>query len=183
MREALNIAENDYRALGRKEPVAVRFINKEYRVSPDARITSSRCGEAPDKHKILILHYLLSEGGKHETGELIDFKQLPGGITYNPVFEGRVYSRLIAVFGKNHELFTRCGEKLGGVRVRLGDSAMKFEILPGIFVCIIFHSADEEFPPGCKILFDSAIKAYFPTEDAIIICEELARELTGCQKQ
>ncbi len=187
MQEALNIAGKAYRALEKKQPRTVRFIGNDYSVNPDGGISSSAACEIPAMHKILILHYLLSESGKTETGELIDFKQLPGGITYNPVFEGRVYGRLTGVFGEDHELFRLCGEKIGGVKADLGDAAMKFEALPGVPVYIILFAGDEEFRPGCKILFDSGIKGYFPTEDAIIICEELSRTLTKeaetCQKQ
>lgn len=180
MREALDIAESRYRA-EKKEAASVRFIDREYTVNPDGSITSRETRDIPLKHKILILHYLLSGPGR-ETGDLIDFKQLPGGITYNPVFEGRVYGRLKAVFGADHELFKACGKELGGSKAEMGDAALKFEVFPGVMLYVILFSGDEEFGPACKILFDSGIKNIFPTEDAIIICEELSRKLTEASK-
>lgn len=184
MLEALEIAEKRY-SEEKKKAASVRFLETEYAVSPDGGISSPEAGDIPLKHKVLILHYLLS-GPARETGELIDFKGMPGGITYNPVFEGRVYSRLKAVFGGDHKLFKSCGKELGASEAAMGDAALKFEVFPGAALFIILFSGDEEFAPACKILFDSGIKEVFPTEDAIIICEELSRklsEVSKCQKR
>jgi hypothetical protein len=183
MSEALNIAKKSYRALERKQPAKVRFLGKEYSVNPGGEVSPAAAGDAPEKHKILILHYLLSGPGKREAGELIDFKQLPGGITYNPVFEGRVYGRIAGIFGEDHELFFSCGETLGGKTASHGDASMSFEVFPGAQVYVVLFSGDEEFKPACKILFDRSIEDYFPTEDIIIICEELGRALAEGAKQ
>ncbi len=179
MEEALKIAVEGFKALGREVKETVRFIDASYDVYPDGRVlyASRDKEEAPLKHKILILHYLLSAVFKPEGGKLIDFKLLPGGLAYNPVFCGRVYSSILSVFGSNHRLFRAAVKKLGGEKADIGDAGARFTVFPGVPVYLGLFSGDDEFKPGCKVLFDENITEYFPTEDVIIICEILAKKL------
>lgn len=179
MREALEIAEKNYMKLGRRQTFRVGFLGEEHIVSPSGGVTPGHgSGETPVKHKIIILHYLVSGEGNPETGELIDFKSLPGGMAYNPVFEGRACRRLAGVFGENPAGLLECGKWLGGVETGNGDASMKFEVLPRVPVHVIIFSGGGEFPPAVKILFDRCVEGRLPTEDIIIICEELSKKLS-----
>ena len=58
---------------------------------------------------------------------------------------------------------------MGGSPLSFGDSAFAFEVLPRLYMAIIFYQGDEEFPPAVSALFDSAASHYLPTEDLAIL--------------
>ena len=159
--------------------VKIKYLTKWYLVSPaSANITCFRGeGEVSEREKIIILHYLTLGKGSPVTGKLIDFREVPGGNMYYSVFEARVYQPFLAFFGKKLPLLAKAAAPLGGERIDLGDSAFKFTVLPKIPINFIMHKGDEEFPPACKVLFDSSIRDYLPTEDIAIVCEDTVKQL------
>lgn len=96
---------------------------------------------------------------------------------YYSVFEDRVHQSFLALFGREPSLFPEASTALEGEKVDFGDIAFKFMVLPRVPINFILHKGDGEFPPACKVLFDSSISDYLPTEDIVIICEDTVREL------
>ena len=140
-------------------------------VDPDAK------AQVSERNKTIILHYLILSKGTPASGKLIDFREAPGGRVYYEVFEKRVYKPFLGVFGRNAALFVEAATSLGGEEIHFGDSAFKFMVLPRVPTNLVFYRGDEEFPPACKVLFDSNISDHLPTEDIAIVCEDLVRVL------
>ncbi len=136
-----------------------------------------RNAQVSDRHKTIVLHYLILSKGTPASEKFIDFREVPGGRVYYEVFEKRVYGPFLGVFGRNPALFVDAATSLGGERIDFGHSAFKFMVLPRVPINFILHRGDEEFPPACKVLFDSNISDHLPTEDIAIVCEDLARVL------
>ncbi|MBL7170732.1 MAG: DUF3786 domain-containing protein [Candidatus Omnitrophica bacterium] len=185
MDDALKIATQKFRNLKPAQgPIKIKYLTKLYLVSPDtAEVTYfAPCeGQVSKREKIIILHYLTNlspgEGEAEVPVEWIDFRDVPSGNMYNSVFEDRIYQPFLARFGKNPSLFIKAAKACGGEQVDFGDIAFKFVVLPGIPINFILHKGDEEFPPACKVLFDSSVSQYLHTEDIAIVCEDMVMEL------
>lgn len=147
-----------------------------------AEVDPDRKAQVSDRDKTIILHYLSLSKGTPASGKLIDFREIPGGNMYYSVFEKRVYEPFLKVFGERPALFVEAATSLGGEGIDFGDSAFKFMVLPRIPINFILHRGDEDFPPACKVLFDSNISDHLPTEDIAIVCEYLVQVLRKCRR-
>lgn len=126
---------------------------------------------------LFIVYYLLKSKGIRETGEWISEKDLPGGSAF---FRGphEVPTYLICRrFGNDIEAFRKRCLALQGTALDMGDSAYRFDILPGIPAAVLYWTGDDEFPPEVKILFDKSISGQLPLDIvfslAVAICERI----------
>jgi hypothetical protein len=132
------------------------------------------------REKTIILHYLVQSKGTPTSGRWIDLRELPGGITYYPVFVGRVHRPFLKVFGNNPSLFLKVAQALKGIQAEVADFSAKIQVFPRVPIIFALYLGDEEFPPDCKVLFDTNITDYLSTEDVVVVCEETVRKLK-CQ--
>ena len=56
------------------------------------------------REKIIILHYLTRSKGTPLSGKAIDFREVPGGNLYYPIFEARVHRPFLKTFGAKPKL-------------------------------------------------------------------------------
>jgi hypothetical protein len=126
---------------------------------------------------ILLLHYLLTADGTPLGAEWIAFRNLPGGLGYDPAFQGRANLRLARAFGKNEEAFSSACQALDGERLSFGDASFSFRVLPRVWLAVVLYLADEEFSATCNVLFDAAVSRYLPTEDLAVLGGILAGRL------
>jgi hypothetical protein len=152
----------------------VTFLNHSYWVSlPDAEVRDEGGEEPLLVRRVLILHYLIHAEGKKLAGRWVDFRSLPGGVVYYPVFRGRVIARLVKMFGQRpHELILAAAP-LGGCEIAVADWAVEIPAFPRVPVVLALWEASEEFGPEGAVMYDDALPAYLETEDAIIVCEEI----------
>ncbi len=155
---------------GEKSVFTLRYINEVYTVSyPDGEVSFAGRQEAvPVAAKVVLLHYLLTASGQPLAGQLISFKEIPGGMIYLQPFNGRVLGGFKAIFGKNAGLLSKVGEKLGGHIAKYGDTAVTLDILPRVPVTYVIWEGDEEFPANATVLFDATAQYYLPTEDLVV---------------
>ena len=146
---------------------------------------SGRCRKAADEagaepplvRKVLILHYLIQAQGKELARRWVDFRSLPGGLVYYPVFRGRVIARLVRMFGERPKDLIAAAVPLGGRAIAMADWAVEIPAFPRVPVVFALWEASEEFAPEGTIMYDDALPSYLETEDAIIVCEEILGEL------
>jgi len=186
LEEAHRLASEDLRALDPEEVarragavwkgswLEVEFFGDLCRVSLPAGEVKGVRGKLGE---VLILHYLVQAKGTDPKGEWVDFRKLPGGEPYYPVFKGRVIYPFLKLFGKEPERFLQIGEALGGRPLDMGDAAMAFRAFPRVEVAFGIWRGDEEFPPEGFVLFDPTVTDYLSTEDAIWTCHELLARL------
>jgi hypothetical protein len=152
----------------------VPFLNRPYRVFlPDATVIDKAGEEPPLVRKVLILHYLIQAHGEGLAGRWVDFRSLPGGVAYYPVFRGRVISRLVRMFGQQPQALIPAAAPLGGRPIQMANVAVEITAFPLVPVVFALWEASEEFGAEGQVMFDDSLPAYLETEDAIIVCEEI----------
>jgi hypothetical protein len=156
----------------------VVFLNRRYRVEFSGAEVKAEAGENPSLvRRVLILHYLIQAQGRELARRWVDFRSLPGGVVYYPVFRGRVISRLVRMFGKRPRDMIQAAAPLGGREIAMADAAVEIPAFPRVPVVFALWEASDEFGPEGTVMYDDALPAYLETEDAIIVCEEILGEL------
>jgi hypothetical protein len=152
----------------------ITFLNQRYQVLlPDAEVKAVAGEDPPLVRRVLILHYLVQAQGKELARRWVDFRSLPGGLVYYPVFRGRVISRLVRMFGKRPQELIAAAAPLGGRAIAMADWAVEIPAFPRVPVVFALWEASDEFAPEGQVMYDDALPAYLETEDAIIVCEEI----------
>jgi len=118
---------------------------------------------------LLVLHYLLCDIPVRKTGELISFREFPGGQFYYEPFLSRTVKPLTAKYGNDLESIKKCLAKFDYEEVKLGDFGAKIQTFGTFEITLIYHLGDAEFPVDAEVLFDSSFKRVFPAEDAAVI--------------
>jgi hypothetical protein len=169
--------------------VTIEYLNQPYVISiPGMEISLSDSqkhgeGEATRddidlKDRILILHYLITAKGTPNTGKLIGFKQVPGGLFEYASLSREVLAPLLRQFDKEPERLVEATANLGGSEVGYGDAAVSIKAFPNVPVVIVLWHGDDEFPPNASILFDSTVSDYLSTEDMSVLCGRITEKLT-----
>jgi hypothetical protein len=155
-----------------KSVFSVKYLNENYTVSyPSGEVNFADKAEVvPLPAKIVILHYLLTADETTLTGEMVSFKEIPGGMIYLAPFEGRVLGAFKAIFGKNAALLPLAGEKVGARANKYGDGAVTLDVLPKLPVTYVIWEGDEEVKANGTVLFDSSAQNFLPTEDLVVAC-------------
>jgi hypothetical protein len=104
------------------------------------------------------------------TGNLVKFKDLPGGYAYEGAFNKRAINPIADFFEEKRELLPQAGKLLGGSELSYGDASVEITGLKGIPLTYILWSA-EEFAASASILYDSSACNYLPTEDLAVLGE------------
>ncbi len=157
----------------------VSFLGAAYRVQwPEGAVQRVEPqGEADVSTCLLLLHYLLTADGMPLANRWIAFRNLPGGLGYDAAFQGRANLRLARAFGTNRPAFEAAARALGGERLSFGDASFSFRLLPRVWLAVVLHLADDEFPASANVLFDGAVSHYLPTEDLAVLGGMLAGRL------
>ncbi len=143
------------------------------------RIATSAGREVGPVWRILLLHYL-AVASRPETLEAeITFADLPTARTYTGVYHQRVIARLCAIFGRDVERLRNATKSLGGRILTGGDTVFDIDVFPRLCVRVIWHAADEEFPPSATLLLPANIESYFCIEDIVVLSERLVSRLGG----
>jgi len=156
------------------EYLEVTFLNQRYQVLlPNGEVKTESGEDPPLVRRVLILHYLIQAQGTELARRWVDFRSLPGGVVYYPVFRGRVIARLVRMFGQRPQELISAAAPLGGRPIEMADWAVEIPAFPRVPVVLALWEASEEFGPEGTVMYDDALPAYLETEDAIIVCEEI----------
>jgi hypothetical protein len=150
------------------------FLNRTYWVFfPEGAVRDEAGEEPPLVRRVLILHYLIQARGKGLASRWVDFRSLPGGVAYYPVFRGRVISRLVRMFGQRPPALIAAAAPLGGRPIEMADVGVEIQAFPRVPVVFALWEASDEFGPEGTVMFDDSLPTFLETEDAIIVCEEI----------
>ena len=142
-------------------------------------VRTSQGAEVRETWQILVLHYL-SIASRPLFGELkLTFAEIPGAITYDKVYQGRVIERLCYTAGRDLATLTAAAAALDAQDADGGDKAFKFRIFPQIHLKLIWYAADDEFPPSATILLPENIFPALSIEDIVVLSEQLVARLGG----
>ena len=129
--------------------------------------------------RILVLHYLDIRSRVAPSHPAITFADLPAARAYAKVYQGRVIGRLCATAGRDLGTLRAAAESLGCRQAEGGDAAFDADIFPHITIRLIWHAADEEFPPSATLLLPETIGAMLCIEDIVVLSESFVARLSG----
>ncbi len=133
--------------------------------------------ELPLPVQAVLAYYFYTSDGAPLTGQWVSFADLPDGRTYNSAFQGYSGNELVKAFGLKIDGFKLACEKGGGQATLVGDAAFIFYALPRLPLLVNYWCGDEDFPSSCKILFDSSVSHYLPTDVCAILGSMLTRKI------
>jgi len=160
----------------------VPYWGEIFTVSFPAGVVRDAGGAEPHIwQRLVILHYLLNASGMPMADRWIAFRELPGGLGYDSVFQARVNRRLTRAFGDRVAEFKLASIALGGMPLSVGDAAFAFDIFPRLRVAVVIYEGDEEFSASANFIFDGHADRYLPTEDLVVLGETVASRLSKYQ--
>lgn len=164
--------------------VVVKVMDRECLVDVAARTMAyADDGSAPKPHmQVLVLHYLLGAGGGEPTGEMITFREFPGGALYYPAYRKRTIDIIVSVFGRDHERLRRAGERMGSAPLGMAAVAFRTRFFPKLDVDLLMWAGDDEVPSSANLLFDSGALKMLSTEDVTVVAGALCSRLIALSK-
>ena len=160
--------------------IIIKYFNEDFAVSCSTGNVARKTpgDEVTTTVKVLILHYLINARAKPLSGNLISFKEIPGGgAIYYQTFYKRAVAPLIKTFEKDPEALWEAAEKLGGKREKFGHASATIKVFPLVPVTYVVWQGDEEVPSSGTILFDDTVTNFLPTEDIVLAASFGAYEL------
>jgi hypothetical protein len=159
--------------------IVIDYLNQPYHISlADIRIWLENSeAEVPLKDRILILHYFIEAKGTPATGQLVTYKQLPGGVAYFSAFSQRAIKPFVSHFGEKPELLPEIAAKLGGYEAHRGDASVTINGFKYVPITWVLWKGDEEVAASGSVLFDSNISDYLSTEDVTVLSETIIWKL------
>jgi hypothetical protein len=155
-------------------------LNDLLAIDLSARCVTTRSGsDVSPVWRILLLHYLAITSRPETLDPQVTFADLPTARTYASVYHQRVIARLCGTAGRDEQRLLSAVDALGGRIVAGGDTAFDFDLFPRLCVRVIWHAADEEFPPTATLLLPANIESYFCIEDIVVLSECLVSRLGG----
>ena len=133
--------------------------------------------ELPLPFQAVLAYYFHTSDGAPLTGQWLSFADLPDGRIYNQAFQGYSGDELVKAFQLDVAAFKAACEMGGGVATLFGDAAYIFYALPRLPLLVNYWCGDEDFPSSSKILFDSSVSHYLPTDVCAILGSMLTRKL------
>jgi hypothetical protein len=157
-------------ALFSRETFHVTMLGQPLRAAwPDFSLQSDseECSEVllSFPAQLLVIRFLLEGARAPACGRFLTYRELPWGAVYDKTFHNRCVRRLAFSFGSRLDEFSRAADKLGGIRLNLGDAAVELPFFEEIRVRVILYAGDDEFPPTAQILFSDNAAVAFSAED------------------
>lgn len=131
----------------------------------------------------LLLYHFQTSNGIPLSGKWVSFAELPGGRIYSQAFQGYSGDRLSGLCGNQIDLFRQaCLEALGQPE-GVGDAAFSFFALPRVPLLVTYWLGEDEFPPFCKVLFDSTAVNSLPIDVCAILGKMLISRIARYVQQ
>jgi hypothetical protein len=140
----------------------------------DFQLIKADTGEpAKLSDRVLVLHYLLCDSPIILTEDLISFRVFPEGQFYWQPFLSRTVKPLIGRIGNDLELLRKNLERFDWEEVAMGDLGARVHGIGKMYVTLVYHRGDDEFPPEADVLFDACIKQVFVAEDVAVLASRI----------
>jgi len=151
--------------------VAVRFLGKDYYISP-AGITPSDVNSSDPIARSVLVYYITSAG----SGEPVFSYCLPGRFIQSSFAAGNLswmFDSLVQKFGSSYKSICKPLNRLGAEfhgEGRPGEYTWTYSALPKIPVQIIYYEADDEFPCQIKLMLDEGAGRFLEFEQIAFLC-------------
>ncbi len=146
---------------------------------PAAEVTAAAGRRLGDSGALIVLHFLLGEGGMPATGEWIAYRDLPGARNHAAAYHVEAETPLADRLGEDLTDWREFAERRGFELREYGDLSFVWMALPHIPLLFVLTAADEELPAEARILYDSSAGTWLPSEDLAVLGELASYVLTG----
>jgi len=145
--------------------VRVRFLKREYRISPDGVEPLDGQPVSANARSVL-LHYLLSTGRGGPQGSYVSFQAIPSMVGGLNLQSRLMNAPLERYFAHNYGAFREAAERLEGIEeeTQAGKHVWRFSVLPKIPLKLVFYEADDEFPVSTQIMLDTTAPQFLEFE-------------------
>ena len=123
--------------------------------------------------RLLALHYLRCPRPIEPAGELISFRDLPGGQFYWASFQDRSTAPLVKRFGNDLDALRTSLARFQWSPAQLGDLAAVIQAVGRISLTLVYRRGDAEFGPSAEVFFDPCVRHAFSTEDAAVLASRV----------
>jgi hypothetical protein len=164
--------------------LVLKLMDRECAVDvPSRRMTYTDDGGDVKPHmQVLVLHYLLGSGAGEPTGNMVTFREFPGGALYYPAYRKRTLDRLLSRFGSDPDGLRSAGERLGAERVGNATVSFRASFFPKLPVEVYLWAGDEEVPASANVLFDECAGKMLSTEDVTVVAGAICSRLLALGK-
>ncbi len=175
----LNLREisHDLGGKMRDDMLIMPCLGREFEISPDGEIRSS--GHITPWIKILLLHYINTQGKANLCGKWVSYGELKSGMVKASSFLRDCEDPLKELFYADIGKTTAALEKLGAMRSSEFPTAHAWELylLPRMPVIILYWPEEDEFPAKVKILFDQTADRFLDAESIMFLLEGLVKNV------
>lgn len=165
--------------LGLNQPVDGRLELRMFATDLVLDLTSfelaSKEGGAPARpaDRVLLLYYLQCEVPVKQTGVMISFRNLPGGQFYFGPFQSRTVKPLLGRIGNDMELLRKQLSRFDYTIINGGDYAARIHAVGNLYLDLVYHLGDDEFPPAADVIFDACVQHPFDAENAAVMASRI----------
>ena len=161
--------------------VDLEFLGRPMRV--DAQSLAVHADDGKPVHRIeelLVLRYLLAGREIRPAGELISFRNFPGGVFYLEPILKRTSQVVLKTFGNDIDRLRSALGHFAHSALDLGDLSAQVHAIGRIDITLVYRLGDDEFPPTFDILFDRVAALVYNIDEAAALahrlCIALARQ-------
>ena len=141
---------------------------------PGFELTLAGSGKPPRLgEQILVLRYLQCARPVSPAGQLISFRDLPGGQFYWQPFVSRSIGPLTSRIGNDLALLARHLSRYDWQPFDGGDFGARIHAIGRLDAALVYHRGDEAFGPAAELLFDACIKGVYTTEEVAHLASRL----------
>jgi hypothetical protein len=123
--------------------------------------------------ELLVLRYLGADREVRPRGELITFRDMPGGNFYLQPILNRTSNIVLGVFGNNMPWLATALEAFPHERLDLGDLSASVRAVGRLDLVLVYRLGDDEFPATLDILFDRALASVYRIDEAAALANRL----------
>ncbi len=146
---------------------------------PAGEVATAAGRRVGDSCALIVLHYLLGEGGDPATGEWIAYRDLPSARNHAAVYHVEAELPLAEALGEDLSEWREMVRARDFELREYGDLSFVWRALPRVPLLVVLTASDEEFPGEARILYDSSAGSWLPSEDLAVLGELASHALTG----
>jgi len=132
--------------------------------------------------QVLVLHYLLGAGSAEPSGDMVTFREFPGGALYFPAYKKRTLDLVVSRFGTDPEALAKTADRLGAAQAGRATVSFRVQFFPKLPVELYLWAGDDEIPASANILFDECAGKMLSTEDVTVVAGTLCSRLLALSR-
>lgn len=170
------------------DQMVIPFFGREYRVSPHGMTDAA--GQRPKYVVCVVLaKYILRCPSVLPVGDgWVSFKDFKTTSHFTNInyFASDTERAIVKGFAGRLAALAEACRQTGGVPYEADmpyDMSVRFDALPRVSLLLLFNDRDDEFPAGCKVLFNQHAESYLDPESLAMTGSFLAKFLNNaCEK-